>query len=740
MDDRDKAIAAVRQLAPWRAEEYQGWFETGAAMHSAGCTLADFIDWSKQAPNFSADACERTWNRYSATDTGRNVGSLVQWCREDGGTISTGGTGASGFALDWDSEVSVKSGDWLPEVYVPPPSEEFTGDLLKLLRVMFRAEDIVGYATKSWCREGKWLPADRGGWRPQWELQRDLIAAGDDIGSVVGDYELACGAWLRINPLDGNGVADKNITDYRYALVESDSLPIDEQYAVVQKLELPCVALIHSGGKSLHAIVKIDAPSLEVYRERVEFLFSVCAKHGLPIDRANKNPSRLFRMPGCFRGENKQYLIATDTGQLDWDSWDRFIDEADDELPDFVTLGDMLGANLPPLKPELIQGLLREGHKLIISGPSKGAKSFALIQLCIAFGTGRQWMGRDCKHGRCLYVNLELDEVSGYHRFNDVLTDQKLTDSEFTQAAKNVDIWTLRGHVQQLEILAPKLIRRAKRNDYVAVVIDPIYKLAGNENDAEAMTKFGNLFDHVGMSLGCSVIYCHHHSKGSQGHKRAEDRSSGSGVFSRDPDAVLDLVELEISDERRAALCDAIEAEALHEHLNASGFPWRSEVPRDHWPVPDKLMKSILGVAPKSISNSCAGVRAHAHARATAMAGFRLEAALREFARPSPTLLWFSWPVHVLDTWGLLDDAKAAGELSPYEMAQQKRKSRAKREQKLEVDQLSMAIASLDLGGQPRSVKNAASEAGVSEVTIRKWLKKSADWACKNGIITQDEK
>nr|WP_275895736.1 ArpU family phage packaging/lysis transcriptional regulator [Streptococcus intermedius] len=53
----------------------------------------------------------------------------------------------------------------------------------------------------------------------------------------------------------------------------------------------------------------------------------------------------------------------------------------------------------------------------------------------------------------------------------------------------------------------------------------------------------------VAAELGSSVIYCHHHSKGSQGGKKSMDRASGSGVFARDPDALIDLVELDVTEE-----------------------------------------------------------------------------------------------------------------------------------------------------------------------------------------------
>ena len=60
-----------------------------------------------------------------------------------------------------------------------------------------------------------------------------------------------------------------------------------------------------------------------------------------------------------------------------------------------------------------------------------------------------------------------------------------------------------------------------------------------NENNAYDMAKFVNQFDKIATELGCALIYAHHFSKGAQGAKTSMDRSSGSGVFARDPDAIL---------------------------------------------------------------------------------------------------------------------------------------------------------------------------------------------------------
>ena len=75
---------------------------------------------------------------------------------------------------------------------------------------------------------------------------------------------------------------------------------------------------------------------------------------------------------------------------------------------------------MPPLAPALIGGVLRQGHKMLLAGPSKAGKSFALIELTIAIAEGKSWLGFDCAQGRVLYVNLELDRASCLHRFRDV--------------------------------------------------------------------------------------------------------------------------------------------------------------------------------------------------------------------------------------------------------------------------------------------------------------------------------
>ena len=109
-----------------------------------------------------------------------------------------------------------------------------------------------------------------------------------------------------------------------------------------------------------------------------------------------------------------------------------------------------------------------------------------------------------------MYVNLELDRASCLHRFRDVYQAMGIHPEHLD----NIDIWNLRGKSRPMDKLAPMLIRRASKKNYIAIIIDPIYKvITGDENSADQMSNFCNQFDKVCTELGVAVIYCHHHSK-----------------------------------------------------------------------------------------------------------------------------------------------------------------------------------------------------------------------------------
>ena len=133
------------------------------------------------------------------------------------------------------------------------------------------------------------------------------------------------------------------MTEFRYALVESDAMDLEQQNAIIRELELPVACLVFSGKKSLHAIVRVEAADYSEYRKRVEYLYDICKKNGLIIDTQNKNPSRLSRLPGVIRSGRKQYIIDTNIGKSSWQEWYEWIESMNDDLPDTGITGKRLG-------------------------------------------------------------------------------------------------------------------------------------------------------------------------------------------------------------------------------------------------------------------------------------------------------------------------------------------------------------------------------------------------------------
>lgn len=657
---------------------YEEWLNVGLALHQEGYPMFVWEEWSADdGERFHEGECAAKWESF-----GRYTGKLVtgatitQMAKENGWTSKR--KLENNEALSFDSMVlattpeqyQVVDKNWIEEsdVTIPKsyPLEQRKRDILTYLTTLFEPEEYVGYVVNTFALpDGKQSPT-MGNYSRTVQQIIDGINGTTQLENVFGSFNKEMGAWIRFNPIDGKGVKNDNVTAFRYMLLESDNMSLGKQKAILEQLELPIAAMVFSGGKSIHAIVKVDAYSYEEYRKRVDFIYSIAQKNGFKPDKKNRNPSRLSRMPGVMRDGNPQFLMATNIGKENYKEWEEWIASVNDDLPEPEEL-DALWDNMPDLAPPLIEGILREGHKMLIAGPSKAGKSFALIQLCISIAEGKPWFGFDCTQGKVLYVNLELDRASCLHRFKDVY---EALEQQPTNIG-NISIWNLRGKSLPMDQLAPKLIRRAQKRNYKAIIIDPIYKvITGDENSADQMANFCNQFDKVCTELKCAVIYCHHHSKGSQTGKRSMDRASGSGVFARDPDALLDLLELEL------------------ENMNE-----------------DKLQDAPID------TSQCTA--------------WRMEGTLREYPKFKPVDLWFEYPIHKVDTNGFLAMAQFDSPQSKGLDKMNKRKQAIKEKKKEQlVDAFNIAAAENGFNGKA-DIKRVAEIMQISEKTVRRYLKET---------------
>ena len=648
----DEIISALGCI-PVRNCTYAEWLGIGMALKDAGYECAVWDEWSKDDKRYIAGDCERRWASFKGSEHPITVRTIRAMARKNGWV--------SAFTDFEDTQELA-------------PCEM----LIRYLETLFKPDDIVGFATQvAPDAHGKLKPINTNlAMRVSDFIGR--LHETDDIAKAIGSYREDCGAWIRMNPLDGNGQSDRNVAAYRYVLIESDDIPKEEQERFYRKYELPIAALVDSAGKSVHAVVRIDAPDEQEYRRRVNYLFRFLELRDFSVDNANKNPSRLSRMPGVLRGGVMQELLATNIGKHTWGEWLEYAEELS-LLPEPIRLCDV---ETPPTKPpELIRGILRRGHKMLIAGPSKAGKSFLLIELAIAIAEGSGWLGFQCVQGKVLYVNLEIDPASCIDRFITIYSKLNFAEPH----KENIVIWNLRGHALPLDKLVPILVRRMKDEQFAAVIIDPIYKvITGDENNASDMGAFCNQFDKICTELGASAIYCHHHSKGAQGGKKAIDRASGSGVFARDPDAQLDIIEL------KKPLFKETEAETEDgEVVEIEQF----DTTRSAW---------------------------------------RMEASLREFPPVEPVNFFFDYPLHPLDTEGTLSTYHPEGSPLANLDASSKRTTPEIRKRRLD-DAYDAAPKN-----EPVTIKVLAELAEVSQDTMRRYLKEfEEDYMVYRGLVQE---
>ena len=119
------------------------------------------------------------------------------------------------------------------------------------------------------------------------------------------------GVWYLTNPVtgdwcmkaDGSGWSRRtgdSITDWRHVLLESDAAPADLWTRGLCVLPLRIVAIYTSGGRSVHALVRLSAASKPVWDKMRDVLVDRLCPLG--ADGAAMSAVRLSRLPGCLRG------------------------------------------------------------------------------------------------------------------------------------------------------------------------------------------------------------------------------------------------------------------------------------------------------------------------------------------------------------------------------------------------------------------------------------------------------
>jgi AAA domain len=141
-----------------------------------------------------------------------------------------------------------------------------------------------------------------------------------------------------------------------------------------------------------------------------------------------------------------------------------------------------------------------------------------------------------------LYCNLEIQQEFMQDRVKAIEKAK-----EITSQPGNMDIWNLRGHAASYDLIVPMILERIKEKNYGLIILDPLYKIYGDtdENSAGDMAALMNELERLAVKSRAAVVFGAHYSKGNQANKESIDRVSGSGVYGRDPDSILNFTKHE---------------------------------------------------------------------------------------------------------------------------------------------------------------------------------------------------
>jgi hypothetical protein len=126
------------------------------------------------------------------------------------------------------------------------------------------------------------------------------------------------GVWFLAQPVDGeyhpnprqgtmSRRSEEAVTSWRYFVIESDRANLKQWLAAIVQFPLRIAAIYSSGGRSVHALVKIDARTKSEWDVERDTLRNALVVLG--ADAGAMSAVRLTRLPGCWRGRNLQKLL-----------------------------------------------------------------------------------------------------------------------------------------------------------------------------------------------------------------------------------------------------------------------------------------------------------------------------------------------------------------------------------------------------------------------------------------------
>lgn len=387
----------------------------------------------------------------------------------------------------------------------PPPGTPIPTDseFKRFLTAAFAQGETVCICEQ--VEEGR--PATSGSFLPVEEWIRRF----DSPDSLLLKTDREAGVFVRINPFRPNlySGSDNDVAAYRHVLVEFDDKPKAEQEKLLRDSGLPISVLIDSGGKSIHGWVRVDAADRKEWDARRDEIY-----RAIPgVDPKNKNPSRFSRLPGAWRGEQQQKLLATTIGASSWEDY-LTARETDEDQATIVTVKDLLLFD-PANDPDNLIGnrWITRGSSMIISGGTGIGKSSLIMQIIIRWCLGLDFFGiTPVKPLKIGVIQAENDKGDLAEAFRGV-THRRFSIEQMNTLHKNLEFRTETVRTGEAFLAyARRFIHRSKLD---LIVADPLFSYFGGDlsDQSEVSVFLRNRLQPILHETKVAWIWMHHVAK-----------------------------------------------------------------------------------------------------------------------------------------------------------------------------------------------------------------------------------
>ena len=270
-----------------------------------------------------------------------------------------------------------------------------------------------------------------------------------------------------------------------------------------------------------------------------------------------------------------------------------------------------------PQSDDIVEGILPQRAKLVLSAPAKLGKTIFTLGLSLGMATGRNVMGFQVKGShRVLYFQAEVSPRSLQGRLRQMLG--VFPETERSEIVRLVKENLLFCNDPRLKLTQPEAVvaisEAVATHQPKVVIFDPLYKYnSGDENSVKEMTKFFDPLDDLIARYGVSVVVVHHHGKGGNvGWAIPAHSNRGASTITDWPDSLLTLTHKQGTDrivKLSFTLRNAEEPPPMAYRLNPETL-WFEQAADDYEPagkgskhkVSSENVASIIGESPMQYS------------------------------------------------------------------------------------------------------------------------------------------